>query len=85
MIALVFALIRSLIGPGNSRHFLNQSDATLTPSASWLPAFSRALGSLRVLTLSSHWGSSGFFPFHLIGCYLLFWFGFTTLNRKARN
>ena len=34
-----FPLLRSVIGPGNSRRPLNQSDAKLTL---WSPAFSRA-------------------------------------------
>ena len=42
-----FALLSSLIGPENSRHSLNQSDARRSP------AFSRAFGSLLVFTLSS--------------------------------
>ena len=48
------ALRRSVIGPENSRHSLNQSYAKLKP---FFP-FSRALGSLVVSTLSS-----GYFPF----------------------
>ena len=51
-----FALFLSVIGPENSRHFLNQSDAKLKQSrlgylrfpALWSPAFSRALVSLPV-------------------------------------
>ena len=35
----------------DSRHFLNQSDSNLKPTASWLLAFSRALRNLHVLTL----------------------------------
>ena len=53
-----------------------QSDAKLKPG------FSRALGSLVIFTLNSHWllkASS----FLLIGCCDKFGFGFTTLNRKV--
>ena len=49
------ALLRSVIGPENSRHPLNQSDAKLKTIAACSPAFSRALASLIVFTLSSHW------------------------------
>ena len=45
----------SVIGPENSRHPLNQSDAKLKTIATWSPAFSRALSSLFVFTSSSHW------------------------------
>ena len=38
-----FALFLFVIGPENSRHFLNQSDAKLKPIATWLLASSRAL------------------------------------------
>ena len=37
-----FALLRSVIGLENSRHFLNQSGAKLKPIATWSLAFSRA-------------------------------------------
>ena len=50
-----FALRCCVIGPGNSRHSLNQSDAKLKPIMTWSPAFSRAITSLVVYTLSSHW------------------------------
>ena len=56
------ALLRFVIGPENSRHSLNQSAAKLKPTTTWLPAFSRALGNLFILS----WiliGSSGYFPF----------------------
>ena len=46
---------------------LNQSDAKLKSITTWSPAFSRALGSLVVFTLSSHWLSKVFY-FPLIGC-----------------
>ena len=40
---IFFALFLSVIGPENSRHFLNQSDAKPKPIATWLLASSRAL------------------------------------------
>ena len=46
-----FALRCFVIGPENLRHSLNQSDAKLRSISSWSPAFSRALGSLLVVTL----------------------------------
>ena len=76
-----FALIRSLIGKENFRHSLNQLKAKLTPIMTRSPAFSRALGSLAVFTLSSL-GS--------YRCVSFFWLAtainlvcHTTLNRKA--
>ena len=42
------ALLLSMIGPENSRHSLNRSDAKLQPITTWSPAFSRALGRLVV-------------------------------------
>ena len=60
-------LLCSLIGPEYSRHSLNQSHAKLKPAATWSPAFSRALGSLVVFTLSSDWLSQEI-SFLLIGC-----------------
>ena len=50
---ICFVLLRSVIGPENSRHSRNQSDAKLKPIATWSPAFSRAFGGLVVFTLSS--------------------------------
>ena len=47
-----FALIRSVIGPENLRHFLNQSDAKLTP---FTTCIFRAWGSSVLFILSSHW------------------------------
>ena len=49
-----FCKLRSVIGPQNSRHFLNQSDPKLKPFTTPSPAFSRALVSLLVFTLSCH-------------------------------
>ena len=48
-----FVLLRSVIGPEDSRQSLNQSDAKLKPITTWSPAFSRALGDLAVFPLSS--------------------------------
>ena len=41
-----FASPHSVIGPENSRHSLNQSDAKLKPNTTCSPAFSRAIGYL---------------------------------------
>ena len=49
-----FTFLRSVIGLGNSRHHLNQSDARLKTSTAWSFAFSRPSSSLLVFTLSSH-------------------------------
>ena len=43
-----FALLRSVIGPKDSHHARNQSDAKLKPITTSSPAFSRGLGSLYV-------------------------------------
>ena len=53
-----FALLRSVIGKEESSHFLNQSDSEAKPVATWSLIFSRALGSLLVFTLCSHWHSA---------------------------
>ena len=53
-----FALLRSVIGKEESSHFLNQSDSQAKPVATWSLIFSRALGSLLVFTLCSHWHSA---------------------------
>ena len=50
-----FALLCSLIGSKNSRHFLNQSEAKLKPIANWSHAFSRAWRWLHVFASSSDW------------------------------
>ena len=47
-------LLRSVIGPENLCHSLDQSDAKLKPTTAWLPAFSRALGDLVVFPSTSH-------------------------------
>ena len=57
-----FALLCSVIGLENLRHFLNQLDAKLTLITTWSPAFSRALGSL-VIFLLVLIGSWRYFPF----------------------
>ena len=62
-----------VIGPENSRHFLHQSDPKLTPIATRSPAFSRALGSSFVYTLSLFRLAVG----------LTLGFAFTTLHRNA--
>ena len=71
----VFASLRVVIGPSNSHHPFNQSDAKPKPIKTWSPAFSRALGIWVSFTLSSHWLSRVFF-FLLIGCWDYFGFGF---------
>ena len=48
-----FCLLRSVIGPENSRHSVNQSDAKLKPIITCLRAFTRV--SERVFNLSSDW------------------------------
>ena len=48
-----FALLRSVIGPENSRHSLNQSDAKQLTMTTWSPVFSRSLGSSLGFSASS--------------------------------
>ena len=69
-----------MIGLENSRHPLNQSDAKLKTITAWSPAFSRALASLTVLALSSHWLLKVFLL--LIGRYDYFGFGIMTQLEK---
>ena len=70
-----FALLRSVIGPENSRHLIKQSvQPFTTPSA----AFSRALRGLLVFTLSCHWLFKAFSVL-LISYFHFFGFGSTTL------
>ena len=76
-----FASPRSVIGPENSRHSLNQSDAKLKPNTTCSPAFPRAIGYL-VDFLSFHWPLQ-VFSFHRIGRRDYFGFVLMTLNRKA--
>ena len=80
-IALVLPYF-AVIGPENSRHSLNQSDAKLKPTTTWSPAFSRALGRVVVFTLSSHWLLKVFSSL-LIGCCNYFSFRFTSVNRTT--
>ena len=54
----------------------------LKPISAWSPAFSRALSSLLVLTLSSHW-FLGISHFALIGWWNYFSVNLTTLDRNA--
>ena len=54
---------RSVIGPGNSCQSLNQSDNKPRTKRAWPLVFSRASGSLPVLTLKSDWLLVTF-PFH---------------------
>ena len=68
-----FTLLCSVIGPET------YATLKLKPITSWSPAFSRALFSLFVFTLSSHWLLI-VFSFLLIGRCDYFGFGFTTLN-----
>ena len=76
-----FALLRSLIGSQNSRHFLNQSDAKLKPIVIWSHAFSRAWRRLDVFASSSDWFLV-LFSSVVIGQSDYFGFGFTILNWK---
>ena len=71
----------SVIGPENSHHPLNQSDAKLKPIATWKFAFSRALTNLLFFTLSSYWLMI-MKVFVLIGPRGHFGFGFSTLHWK---
>lgn len=68
-----FALLRLVIAPGNSRLYLNQSDAKRF--------FPRALYSQVDFTLSFLWQLK-VFSLPLIDRFDKFGFGFTTLNRR---
>ena len=46
--------LNPVIGKENTLYPLNQSDTKFKPTTTWSPAFSRALGSWLVFTLSSH-------------------------------
>ena len=48
-----FALLRSVIGSENSRHFLDQSDSKIKLITPWSRQFCCASGSLLVFTLDS--------------------------------
>ena len=73
----VCALLRSMIGPENLRHSLNQLDAELL--FAWSSAFSHALGSLIIFIARSHW-LSGYFPFFLFS---FFFFSRTSRGHNA--
>ena len=75
-------LLRSVIGPESSCHFLNQLDVKVTTIMTWSPAFSRALGSLVVFTSSSQ-RLVKIFSFLLIDCCDSFCFALTTRNQRA--
>ena len=76
-----FSLPHYVIGSENSRHLLNQSDSILKPITTWLHAFSRALGCLRVFALSSRW------LIIIFPCYvwLLWWFGIWLYNTQTKR
>ena len=76
-----FSLPRYAIGSKNSRHLLNQSDSILKPITTWLHAFSRALGCLRVFTSSSRW------LIIIFPCYvwLLWLFGIWLYNTQTKR
>ena len=63
---------RSVIGSGNSCHPLNQSDNKPRTKRAWPLVFSRASGSLPVLTLKSDWLFVTF-PFILIALFSLWY------------
>ena len=75
-----FALLRSVIGPENSRHFLNQSDTKLKPElvARVFPRFAQSACLYFEFSLKI----KGIFLL-VIGCYNYFGFGFATVNQKA--
>ena len=68
---LVFTLLCYVIGLGNSRYFLNQSDSPLKPIASFACSYFKF--SLAPRDIS----------FAMIGCCDCQSFGFTTLNQKT--
>ena len=72
-----------MIGSENPGQSLDQLDAKLKPITPWSPAFSRALGSLLVFTLSFHWILMAFSLFDLIGFYYFFGFVFMKVNRRV--
>lgn len=53
--SIVGLLYSSIIGPENLQHNSNQSDAKLKVTECWSPAFSRAVDSQLIFTLSFHW------------------------------
>ena len=76
-----FSLPRYVIGSENSRHLLNQSDSILKLITTWLHAFSRALGCLRVFASSSRW------LIIIFPCYvwLLWWFGIWLYSTRTKR
>ena len=76
-----FALLRSVIGPENSRHSRNQSDAkTKTDLVTFV--FPRFRQFCRLYFEFPYWLGK-VFSFLPIGCCDYFGFGYETLNRKA--
>ena len=78
---LGFALLRSVIGKQNSRHFLNQWESKLKPIVFSPHAFSRAWRQLHVFASNSDW-LVVLFTSVAIGQSNYFGFGFTTLNKN---
>ena len=74
------SLPRSLIGPKELRHSLNQSDAKLQPITTWRPSFPEEVWMVFYFEFSL---AHKCISFLLIGCGDNFRFGITTLNRKA--
>ena len=77
-----FALLCSVIGQQNSRHFLDQWEAKPKPIAIWTRVFSRALRRSHVIALNSDWFIA-LFASVVIGQSNCFGFGFTVLNWKV--
>ena len=70
-----FALLRSVIGPENSCHFLNQSNAKLKPITNWSSAVFPRFMQFGCFYFEFIIGSQRYFSFLLIGRWLLwFWF-----------
>ena len=76
-----FALLCGIIGPENSRHFINQSVSQLKSITICHSRFP-ALQAVCVFTYRFLW-SLGIFSFPLIGCCDHFGVGLTSLNRNA--
>ena len=74
VICTSFASLHSVIGPENSRHPLNQSDAKLRPIGTWSLTFSRAWGRLHVFILSSDWFLAIFTLVLIDSLWYLLWF-----------
>ena len=71
-----------MIGPENSRHYLNQSDSNQKPTLTWWLAFSRAPSSFFLLHVLI--GSCWNFPFDAIGCFDYFTFVFRAPKHRFR-